>query len=421
MQPVITRADDRTAGLICTACDSGILGGESMATCPACGAAHHHACWERTSVCSSYACAPANRGEPIERERAGGLVITPDQLVAAEPLPALPSSRAGVTFNDPKNRARPKLSGNAIAAAICAVGGIPFFGLITGAVAVILASISFGPIRSGVRRGAWLAGGALLLGLVDVVGWAFVLSHYAGGSAHIVGFNTADFHVSEEDLRSAPPIVAAALRANVLICRTGLLDGALGSGVVISIRDGSAVILTNRHVASPDRDSPGGTVSVQFVDGRFVSGTVDWVAPGGIDAALVRVPTGPGVVAAKFESTIEPHIGDDVFAVGNPQGLGWTHTKGSISQFRERRRDDGKPLRVIQTSAPINPGNSGGGLYTESGDLIGINTWVVENRDTDGLGFAISIASLRTMLPDWALGGDRQTSDAKPSDGDKSP
>lgn len=405
MQPLLTIADDRSSGAACPACGVPIRAGEAVALCGECGASHHRQCWERTASCSAYDCAPANRAEGIAPPARLGLVITPAEISAAMPLPSRPTFH-GVHVATPAQMeagTRPKLSRGALAAAICAVGGIPFFGIITGAVAVVLAAISMGPIRAGARRGIWLASFAIILGLADIVGWALVLSYGLSGS-HVAGFDSADFHVSEADLRAAPPVVAAALRANVLVSRGGVLSASIGSGVILSLKDGTALILTNRHVASPDTASDGGTVSVQFVDGRTTTGTVVWNGPEGLDVSLVRAPASPGAGATSIDRTASPHIGDDVFAVGNPQGLGWTHTKGSVSQFRERGAIGATTLRVIQTSAPINPGNSGGGLYDAAGHLIGINTWAADKRDSEGLGFAISLDSICSVLPDWALG-----------------
>jgi hypothetical protein len=280
-----------------------------------------------------------------------------------------------------------------------------FFG-VPGIAAVILGAISLAPITSGKRRGAWITAIAIMLGVVDVVGWVVVVGKVFKNHP-AAGLNIADFRVSEADLKGAPPIVASALRANVLITRGGPLSLTLGSGVILSIADGSALILTNNHVASPDTRDEGGEVTVQYVDGRTATGKVVWNAPQGVDASLVRVPIPSGCAAgvATIDLSIAPHIGDDVFAVGNPQGLGWTHTKGAISQFRERSAGSASPvsLRIIQTSAPINHGNSGGGLYAAAGQLVGINTYAADKREAEGLGFAISLDSLKVVMPQWAI------------------
>jgi serine protease Do len=76
-------------------------------------------------------------------------------------------------------------------------------------------------------------------------------------------------------------------------------------------------------------------------------------------------------------------VGQDVFAVGNPHALESTFTPGVISG---KRQDNG--LNYIQTTAPITHGSSGGGLFDRYGNLVGINTAIIEG--TGNLGFAIA-------------------------------
>jgi S1-C subfamily serine protease len=70
--------------------------------------------------------------------------------------------------------------------------------------------------------------------------------------------------------------------------------------------------------------------------------------------------------------------------VGSPFGLQQTVTSGIISSYRNYRNGV-----VIQTDAPINPGNSGGPLIDKKGQVLGVNTMIIQ--DTEGIGFAIAI------------------------------
>ena len=149
-------------------------------------------------------------------------------------------------------------NGLAIASFICALAGIPLFGIITGLVAVVLAVIALGAIRATSQRGLGLALAGLLLGLVDVVGWIALIVMDAPGSGHEL---PADLHFSElpPDLsviqELAPPLQRA-MRANVLIERHTGLGGAgrqghrLGSDP--ATERGDALIVTNRHVVDDD-------------------------------------------------------------------------------------------------------------------------------------------------------------------------
>ncbi len=88
-------------------------------------------------------------------------------------------------------------------------------------------------------------------------------------------------------------------------------------------------------------------------------------------------------------------IGQRVYTIGNPSGLGYTVTSGVVSGLRDM---EGK--RYVQTDAPINPGNSGGPLITEEGRVIGINSLVM--RGVQGIGFAIPIDIVFREFPEMA-------------------
>jgi S1-C subfamily serine protease len=205
----------------------------------------------------------------------------------------------------------------------------------------------------------------------------------------------------EEDLNNQPPHIQRAMRANV---RLIVANRMLGSGVVVEMKDTVAQILTNRHVidqafAESDgtRETPLdslSTVDVTYVTGDKEPGKVIWVAPDGIDLAVVRaVCSAEGVVAATWSDSAS--VGEDVFAVGNPAGLGWSLTKGTVSALRSHETKNKKAtIPVIQTDAPITHGNSGGGLYNGQGELIGINNFIIDPRLANNAGFAIRFSLL---------------------------
>ena len=124
------------------------------------------------------------------------------------------------------------------------------------------------------------------------------------------------------------------------------------------------------------------------------------LAPDGIDLAVASVAVqSADPQAARWAGDTETKIGDEVFAVGNPHGLGWTHTTGTVSQFRQQNAR-GRTIRVIQTNTAINPGNSGGGLYDKQGRLVGITTWTQDKRVAEGLSFAIAFETLLKLNPE---------------------
>lgn len=212
---------------------------------------------------------------------------------------------------------------------------------------------------------------------------------------------------SMADVASQPPHIQRATRATVCV----LAEQGLGTGVVIQRTDNRALVITNRHVVDPLFAVSDGraqltttpTPTVKFVTNDDHEGKVVWLAPDGIDLALIDVECPAGVETVAWDTDPTVQVGDRVFAIGNPAGLGWSTTFGTVSAFRDHPYGARK-VAVVQTDARIGPGNSGGGLYTETGELIGINTFVVgssrQSAGETGLGFAIRKSLLRELKPE---------------------
>jgi S1-C subfamily serine protease len=378
--------------------------GEELVVCQACGSVHHACCWETGGGCGSYTCIPARR-DPSASATAVWR-ITAQEIEQAAPLVVVRPPAASIPAPAPP---LPRTNRLALASFLCALAGIPLFGVLTGLVAILLGSLSIGALRGTPRKGTWLAVAGIVLGLADVVGWLLFLGMFLwrSDSAVRLEFDRPDLTA----LENLPGPINRAMRANVLIeIRGGLLQAtSLGSGVIVKLADGQAIILTNRHVVDPEfatnpQATPGDklgniVLDVTLVDQQVVPGQVMWIAPYGIDLALVRIH-GPmsEVRPARWQIGRHARIGDPVFAIGNPLGLGWTHTQGTISQFRLQAAGT-QQLRIIQTQTALNPGNSGGGLYDHEGYLLGINTWMRDKRISDGLNFAISLDALTQTAP----------------------
>src|SRR4028119_20504 len=155
-----------------------------------------------------------------------------------------------------------------------------------------------------------------------------------------------------------------------------------GSGFIIS---SNGQILTNAHVvAGAD------TVSVTLKDGRAFKGKVlgvDTVT----DVAVVKIDAG-NLPAVSLGNSDQLKPGEWAIAIGNPLGLDNTVTTGIISATGRTSSQVGVPdkrVQFIQTDAAINPGNSGGPLLNASGQVIGMNTAIIQRAQ--GLGFAIPI------------------------------
>ena len=106
--------------------------------------------------------------------------------------------------------------------------------------------------------------------------------------------------------------------------------------------------------------------------------------------AVLKIESEKEFVPAIIGDTSLIKLGDEIYAAGNPYGLGVTLSKGIISATG---RDYGNPyLELIQTDAAINPGNSGGALLNSFGHLIGINTKIFsQTGGFQGISFAIPV------------------------------
>jgi putative serine protease PepD len=338
------------------------------------------------------------------------LVVSQEEIDRAPPVASRrPVRRANETADDRSSKL--PVNSLAIASIITAVVGIPFFGAITGLVAIALGSVAIGTIQRNRQRGTGFAVSGILLGLADVAGWLVGLALYFSPASPDVDF--AEIEPSQTFLENLNPAIKRAMTANVLIkTRSGLFGGALGgatvlgSGVVASIRDGVAYIVTNRHVIDPQSDflqsfqpESAGDIEIKLIGQNARRGKVQWVAPDGIDLAIVSVAMPAMHIEAADCSRVDPlQIGERVFAIGNPFGFGWTQTPGEISQLRVQKKA-ARLVELVQTSAAINQGNSGGGLYDHDGKLIGITTWSSDKRVAEGISFAIAMTTLRALNP----------------------
>ncbi len=134
-----------------------------------------------------------------------------------------------------------------------------------------------------------------------------------------------------------------------------------------------------------ERASPKDGVEVILIDGSTYN--VDSVILSDrYDLALITINAYEAPYIATSRSVRDQ--GQQVYTVGNPNGLRHTVTSGIISGFRKYKDNQ----RLIQTDAPINPGNSGGPLIDENGKALGVNTMIL--RNTEGIGFAIPMKSV---------------------------
>ena len=162
----------------------------------------------------------------------------------------------------------------------------------------------------------------------------------------------------------------------------------VGSGFITSA-DGQ--IITNAHVVAGADE-----VQVTLKDGRSFTGRV-MGADSVTDIAVIKIEANNlPTVAISNSDQIQP--GEWAIAIGNPLGLDSTVTAGIISATGRSSREVGVPdkrVDFIQTDAAINPGNSGGPLLNLNGEVIGVNTAIIQGAQ--GLGFAIPINTVQRI------------------------
>jgi putative serine protease PepD len=194
---------------------------------------------------------------------------------------------------------------------------------------------------------------------------------------------------------TTPGSVAAAAQTampSTVDIRVSLAQGtAEGSGIILTA-DGN--VLTNNHVVA----GATGNMTVTLADGTEHPATVVGTSPS-YDLAVIKLQGVSGLTPATLGSSADLQVGQQVVAIGSPQGLSGTVTTGIVSAFDRTvqvQGEDGSGIvyNGLQTDAPINQGNSGGPLVNLQGQVVGINSAIAtagQSSGSIGLGFAIPV------------------------------
>lgn len=159
-----------------------------------------------------------------------------------------------------------------------------------------------------------------------------------------------------------------------------------GSGFLIG-----SLIITNSHVVSGLKEVLISTKTLPKTIGNVVYDDPAY------DLAFIRSPEPIGANIPLQLSTSPINDGDSVIAIGHPYGLNYSTTEGIISRASRMQGE----VEYIQFDAAINPGNSGGPLLNEAGEVIGVNTFIIQN--SNNLGFALPYYTLQEALEQFLV------------------
>jgi S1-C subfamily serine protease len=203
----------------------------------------------------------------------------------------------------------------------------------------------------------------------------------------------ANRQVYEKDKDSVVGIDSFTLRRRLGSRNVTEIPEGSGSGF---IWDARGFIVTNYHVIQ-NADA----AEVHLADGSTFTAKL-WGAAPDHDLAVLRIEAPEGTLKPITVGTSKDlWVGQKVWAIGNPFGVGQSLTTGIISALnREIQSVTNQPISgVIQTDASINPGNSGGPLLDSAGRLIGVNTAIASpSGGSTGVGFAIPIDTVNRVV-----------------------
>ncbi|MFD3997004.1 S1C family serine protease [Streptomyces sp. NPDC058583] len=288
------------------------------------------------------------------------------------------------------------------------------------------------------------------VGLMAAV--AIAAAAIGGGTATLVQQATSDTpvaaassvngtNVSASSTGTVAGVAAAVSPSIVEISASSTSGKSTGSGVIIT-SDGE--IVTNNHVISGASE-----ITVQLSNGKSYRAEVVGTDPDK-DLALIKLQGASGLKTATLGDSSKVRVGDQVVAIGSPEGLTGTVTSGIVSaldrdvtvakdddsqdqqqgqqqydprqgwpfefggqQFNGDTGSSKTTYKALQTDASLNPGNSGGALINMNGEIIGINSAMYSPSSSNGstagsvgLGFAIPVDTVKADLDSLRAGGD---------------
>lgn len=205
--------------------------------------------------------------------------------------------------------------------------------------------------------------------------------------------------VYEQVNRSVVNITTKAVKADVVLFLDAEFEGS-GSG---SILDREGHVLTNHHVVADAKE-----IKVTLFNGETYDASMlgfDTVN----DIAVLKIAAPSDMLFPLLPGdSSRLHVGQHIYAIGNPFGLERTLTVGIISSLnRSLPSRTGRSMKsIVQIDAALNKGNSGGPLLDSRARLVGMNTAIASSTgENTGVGFAIPINTIMRVVPQLIANG----------------
>jgi serine protease Do len=269
-------------------------------------------------------------------------------------------------------------------------------------------------LGSRIPRGVQTVGITLVSIGIGMLLMLMILDPFAGRENNVSLPASASVEQPSEaysgDIGFSEKIVSAVEKVNptVVSVLAGTAEGdfeagqyGIGSGVIFEKDGKKAKVVTNNHVIQS-----GTLYRVILSNGEQKDAKLlgqDVLS----DLAVLEVESSSIEEVAEFGDSDGLKVGQTAIAIGNPLGLGFTHTitVGVISSTQRKvpvSLMDGSffdwEMEVIQTDAAINQGNSGGALVNLDGEVIGINSMKIADFGVEGLGFALPINAVKPII-----------------------
>ena len=236
--------------------------------------------------------------------------------------------------------------------------------------------------------------------IVGVIGTIVTLKHYDLLGKPVIEKTVSNITLTESD--TIKPAIDKVYDSQVYIesYKNNRQTGS-GSGFVYKKDDKYGYILTNHHVIDGASSIQTTNMQGQTVTAK-VLGSDEYT-----DVAVLRVEASAVLSVAELGKSENSNIGDTIFAVGSPMGKEYigSVTKGIISGKNRSVtvNSTNNPstqyvVEVIQVDAALNPGNSGGALVNINGEVIGITSMKLVEDEIEGMGFAIPIELVESIL-----------------------